>query len=91
MSDTEEKIEGSRREWVPFSHNIVGLRPIAEAPRDGREILCTDGLIWRVCVPKAFMPDIWEFHRDENSAPGHSWSMAPTHYILLEDLPQVQK
>jgi hypothetical protein len=67
------------------------LRPIAEAPRDGREILCTDGVIWRVCTPREFMPDIWEFHRDERFCPGHTWSMAPTHFMLLEDLPQVPR
>jgi hypothetical protein len=64
------------------------LRPIAEAPRDGREILCTDGVFWRVCVPKVFSPDIWEFFRTEIGPHVHSWSMAPTHFILLEDLPQ---
>lgn len=63
------------------------LRPIAEAPRDGREVLCTDGSIWRVCVPKLF-GDKWEFFRDEKIIPGHSWSMVPTHFIALEDLPR---
>lgn len=62
------------------------LRPISEAPRDGREILCTDGSLWRVCRPKLFRTDVWEYHRDERNAPGHSWSMVPTHFILLEDL-----
>ena len=63
-------------------------RPIADAPRDGREVLCTDGHIWRVCVPKLF-GDRWEFFRDEKHAPGHTWSMVPTHFILLEDLSKV--
>lgn len=67
------------------------LKPIAEAPRDGREILCTDGKLWRVCTPKEFQPDLWEFARFEpgNGRATHTWSMAPTHFISLEDLPQV--
>lgn len=43
------------------------LRPISEMPeelRDGREVLCTDGDIWRVCRPKLFRPDVWEYFRD---------------------------
>lgn len=67
------------------------LRPIADAPRDGREVLCTDGKIWRVCVPKMHRIDVWEYFRDEAHCPGHTWSMVPTHFILIEDLPQVPK
>lgn len=71
------------------SEKIVMLRPISEAPCDGREILCTNGEIWRVCVPKLLQPGVWEFFRNERICPGHSWSMEPTHFLLLEDLPQV--
>lgn len=67
------------------------LRPIAEAPRDGREVLCTDGVLWRVCTPKFFSPD-WEFHSHIcTGGRVNSWSMVPTHFVLLENLPQVQK
>jgi hypothetical protein len=79
----------SRRIWVSENSRAVGLRPIAEAPRDGREILCTDGIFWRVCTPKEDTTDIWEFHRHIGTGGRiHSWSMAPTHFIPLEDLPQ---
>lgn len=83
-----------RRKWaVPLPPPLPSiLRPIAEAPRDGREILCTDGILWRVCMPKEFSPDIWEFHRHIGTGGRiHSWSMAPTHFIHLEDLPQVNR
>ncbi len=69
---------------------ILMLRPIKDAPRDGREVLCTDGVIWRVCTPKQFIDGHWEFFRDDKHAPGHTWSMVPTHFILLEDLPQAR-
>lgn len=81
----------SKRRWVPLTHRVVGLRPIAEAPQDGREVLCTDGVLWRVCVQKEFAPDIWEFARHECAGITHTWSMAPTHFLLLEDLPQASK
>lgn len=35
---------------------MVTLKPIKDAPRDGREVLCTDGKVWRVCVPKLMFP-----------------------------------
>jgi len=53
----------------------------------------------RVCTPKQFprplerladvhnidsQPgDIWEYHRDERHAPGHTWSMIPTHWMEI--------
>jgi hypothetical protein len=62
------------------------------APRDGREILCTDGERVRVCRPKRFprplskisadvviesMAGDREYFRDDDVIPGHSWSMVP--------------
>jgi hypothetical protein len=74
-----------------------GWQPIETAPRDGRELLMTDGLSVRVCYPKIFprplnyqtdlsisMPgDIWEYFRDDVYAPGHTWSLLPTHWRAL--------
>ena len=79
----------AKRHWVPFGHRVVGLRPIAEAPMDGREVLVTDGVYWRVAIPKQFADGIWEYARDDANCPGHTWNCAPTHFILIEDLPQV--
>jgi hypothetical protein len=79
-----------RRIWAAPPSGHPTLRLIADAPRDGREILCTDGIFWRVCVPKEFSPDIWEWHRHAGTGGRiHSWSMAPTHFLYLEELPQV--
>lgn len=85
--------KSSKRRWVPNTYRIVGLRPIAEVTpyMDGREVLITDGVYWRVGIPKAFKDGIWEYHRDDANCPGHTWSMAPTHFILIEELPQVPK
>lgn len=77
----------SRRTWAssPAASTLV-LRPIAAAPADGREILCTDGVYWRVCAPKMGADGIWEYARDDANC-FHSWGMAPTHFIYLEELP----
>lgn len=56
---------------------LTALKPIKDAPRDGREVLCTDGKVWRVCVPKKFQPDVWEYFRDEQHAPGHTLGRKP--------------
>lgn len=68
---------------------MLNLMPIADAPRDGREVLVTDGTTWRVAVPKRFGNE-WEWFRSETFCPGHTWSIEATHFILLEDLPQVK-
>jgi len=78
-----------RRIWVAPPSGKPTLRLIADAPRDGREILCTDGIFWRVCTPKADVPNMWEFHRHIGTGGRvHSWSMAPTHFLYLEELPR---
>jgi len=78
-------------------------QPIETAPRDGRELLCTDGMVVRVCSPKRFprpvtldddmttskAGDWWEYFRDDENAPGHSWSMRPTHWMPLPMLPRL--
>lgn len=78
-------------------------QPIETAPRDGREILGTDGHVTRVCYPKLFPrpigegggPDCasqpgdrWEYFRDDEHAPGHSWSIEPTHWMPLPAPPE---
>lgn len=81
-----------RRIWVAPPSGRPTLRPIEDAPRDGREVLCTDGIFWRVCTPKEDTTDIWEFHRHIGTGGRiHSWSMAPTHFLYLEELPQVMQ
>ena len=35
--------------------------------------------------PKA--GDVWEYFRDDVNAPGHSWSMTPTHWMPLPEAP----
>lgn len=83
-------------------------QPIETAPRDGRELLMTDGKTIRVCYPKLFprplsmggtddgdhttdsrAGDVWEYFRDDKYAPGHTWSMVPTHWMPLPELPHV--
>jgi hypothetical protein len=32
--------------------------------------------------------DVWEYFRDEINAPGHSWSMVPTHWMHLPPPPE---
>ena len=80
------------------------------APRDGTQILCTDGHEIRVCYPKTFprpisilreqgrfgkgeiaesmAGDTWEYFRDDENAPGHSWNMIPTYWMPLPKLPR---
>lgn len=55
----------------------------------------------RVCYPKLFPRpitsveelevsrpgDVWEYFRDNENAPGHTWSMVPTHWMPLPDPP----
>lgn len=76
---------------------------ISSAPRDGRSILCIDsrGNI-HVCYPKLFprpvnvlgnsnvsmVGDVWEYFRDDINAPGHTWSMVPTHWMPLPEPPE---
>lgn len=81
--------------------NSMEWQPIETAPRDGREILATDGDVVRVCRPKMFprpisagddltmskAGDVWEFFRDEANAPGQSWSLRPTHWMPLPPTP----
>jgi hypothetical protein len=76
-------------------------QPIETAPRDGRELLMTDGTVKRVCYPKKFPRpivagddltiskpgDVWEFFSDYEIVRGHSWSIIPTHWMPLPDLP----
>ncbi len=75
-------------------------------PRDGRQLLMTDGEHVHVCYPKRFprplsqinsydengasfskLGDVWEYFRDE-TVPGHSWSMVPTHWMEIPELPK---
>jgi hypothetical protein len=72
-------------------------QPIETAPRDGREILGVCGDMIRVCWPKLFPRPItpgddmtdsrpgdrWEYFRDNEHAPGHTWSICPTHWMPL--------
>jgi hypothetical protein len=76
---------------------MIDWQPIDTAPRDGRRILCSDGHEIQVCWPKQFPRpiapgddlsvskpgDAWEYFRDEKYAPGHTWSMVPTHWAPL--------
>lgn len=73
-------------------------------PRDGQSLLMTDGENIHICYPKLFprplsmmsdvhnvesrVGDVWEYFRDEKDAPGHSWSMIPTHWMPLPELPE---
>lgn len=77
-------------------------QPIETAPRDGRKLLMTDGENIHVCYPKMFprplhpetdlnvsmAGDRWEYFRDNVNAPGHTWSMCPTHWMPLPPLPE---
>lgn len=61
---------------------------VTPPPRDGRELLMKiqrdDGTQFvRVCVPKLFRADVWEYHRDEKFTEGHTWSMMPTHWMEI--------
>jgi hypothetical protein len=35
--------------------------------------------------------DTWEYFRDEVNAPGHSWSMEPSHWMPLPEPPKEQQ
>lgn len=80
---------------------------VETAPRDGRELLMTDGETVRVCYPKLIprpfdqggfdregnaivsrVGDVWEYFRDDRNAPGHTWSMVPTHWQELPEMPK---
>jgi hypothetical protein len=34
--------------------------------------------------------DVWEYFRDDEHAPGHSWSMCPTHWMPLPPPPAIK-
>jgi hypothetical protein len=67
--------------------NTSPWQTIFTAPRDGTHILCRDcnGTV-QVCYPKTFDNLRWEYFRDEGHAPGHSWSMIPTHWMPIPPL-----
>lgn len=81
---------------------IAGWQPIETAPRDGRELLMTDGVRVRVCYPKRYprpisggddltisrAGDVWEFFRDYEIMPNHSWSLVPTYWMPLPAPPR---
>lgn len=78
-------------------------QPIETVPSDGREILCINAQReMKICYPKLFprpihpnggdirkpqAGDRWEYFRDEVNAPGHTWSMMPTHWMPLPQWP----
>lgn len=82
---------------------LQGWQPIETAPRDGTRILATNGDFTQVCYPREFprpvnspfgadrdksIPgDIWEYFRDDQNAPGRSWSMIPSHWMPLPPAP----
>jgi hypothetical protein len=69
-----------------LSKQLAG-QPISTAPRDGTEILCVEDGVFRVCRPKAFNLDRWEYFRNEQFCPGHTFSLSPSHWWRL---PRVQ-
>lgn len=82
--------------------SVPRWQPIETAPRDGRPLLMTNGEMVRVCYPKLFprpvahgddratsrAGDVWEYHRDDEHAPGHTWSIVPTHWMPLPEQPK---
>lgn len=61
--------------------------PIETAPDDGTEILCCDvttGEV-RMAVRKLFFDRSggYEWFRDDEIVPGHTWSLTPTHWMPL--------
>jgi hypothetical protein len=76
--------------------------PIETAPRDGSHLLMTDGHSIHVCYLKLYprplsldddmsqsmAGDVWEYFRDQENAPGHSWSMIPTRWMSLPAMPE---
>lgn len=69
-----------------LSEQLEG-QPISTAPRDGTEILCVEDGVFRVCRPKAFNLDRWEYFRNEQFCPGHTFSLSPSHWWRLPSLP----
>lgn len=88
---------------LPPIAQLDAWQPIETAPRDGCRLLMTDGEEVQVCYPKLFPRPIsagddmtesrpgdrWEYFRDDEHAPGHSWSMRPTHWMPLPSPPRV--
>ena len=66
----------------------LSWQPIETAPRDGREILCFENGIIRVCRPKQFNLDRWEYFRNEQFCPGHTFSLSPSHWMPLPSAPE---
>ena len=52
-------------------------RPLSERPPSGDDDLS-----------QSKPGDVWEYFRDDEHAPGHSWSMRPTHWRPLPKLPE---
>lgn len=69
-----------------LSEQLEG-QPISTAPRDGTEILCVEDGVFRVCRPKKFNLDRWEYFRNEQFCPGHTFSLSPSHWWRLPPLP----
>ena len=66
-------------EWMPIEtvpddlHDIIGVNE--------------NGFI-QVCKRKLFAKGVWEYFRNDEHAPGHSWSMIPTHWMPLPEPPK---
>lgn len=69
-----------------LSEQLEG-QPISTAPRDGTEILCVEDGVFRVCRPKEFNLDRWEYFRNEQFCPGHTFSLSPSHWWRLPRVP----
>lgn len=73
----------------------MNWEPIETAPNDGAEILCCDARTGerRVAIRKLFFEKSgrYEWFRDDEHCPGHTWSLEPTHWMPLPSPPNIQR
>ena len=70
---------------------FASWQPIETAPKDGNPILCCNAATGeiRVAVRKLFfdLSRSYEWFRDDEVVPGHTWSLTPTHWMPMPKPP----
>ena len=72
---------------------MIDWKDISTVPDDVHDILgCTENGMVRVCTRKLFkFPDgRWEWFRDQEHCPGHTWSIVPKWWAPIELPPELE-